>query len=65
MDVTDLLAEGEVVVRVPTVPFPGGASQADLWREAADHLAAGYPVGGSNLTAAVVRLLRATAEAVE
>lgn len=55
----------ERLVQVPSIPFPGGATQAHFWREAADHIEGGYPVGGSNLTAAVIALLRATAEAVE
>jgi hypothetical protein len=55
----------EHVIEVPEIPFPGGSSQADFWREAASHLEGGYPVGGSNVTAAVVRFLRSVAEAVD
>ena len=54
-----------VTIPAPHVPFPGGRTDADFMRSAADHLERGYPVGGSNLTATVIRLLRDVAMALD
>lgn len=49
---------------VPEIPFPGGQSQADYWRGAADRIEGKYAPGGSNMTAAVVTLLRRVGDAL-
>lgn len=50
---------------VPHVPYPGGRTQAEMYRAAADRLDAGYAVGGSNMTATVVQLMRNAADALD
>lgn len=52
-----------VTVHVPPVAFPGGTSQA--YRSVSALLRGGYPVGGSNLTAAVATLLANIADALD
>lgn len=52
-------------IEVPQIPFPGGQTQAHYYRAAARNLEGGFPVGGSNLKAAVVQLLKATAASIE
>jgi hypothetical protein len=47
-----------------TLPHPGGTSSAEFMRGAARNLEQGYEVGGSGVTAAVVRVLRVVADAV-
>jgi hypothetical protein len=54
-----------ITIPAPNVPYPGGHSQAHFMRSAADHIEGGYPVGGSNLTATVLKLLRDVADALE
>jgi hypothetical protein len=55
-----------VTVPAPSVPFPGGSTDADFMRSAARNVEAGrYPVGGSNVSAAVAKLLRDVADALE
>jgi hypothetical protein len=46
-----------VSVEAPTIPFPGESTQAEFYLSAAQHVRGGYPVGGSNLSAAVAGLL--------
>ena len=58
-------APGTVTVPAPRVPFPGPSTDAHFMREAASHLQGGYPLGGSNLTATVIRLLIDVADALE
>ncbi|MFE6966988.1 hypothetical protein ACFVAJ_17890 [Agromyces sp. NPDC057679] len=54
------LPTGSPTITVPTpyIPFPGGRSQGSFLRRAAQNIVDGYPVGGSNVTAAVVKLLQ-------
>lgn len=47
------------------VPRPGGASHADFLRRAAWNINAGHPIGGSNVTKAVVDLLSVVADAMD
>lgn len=60
---SELAAKAAVVI--PDIPYPGGHTQAFYWRKAASHLEKGFPVGGSNLTTAVIQLLRNAADAIE
>lgn len=53
-------------VHIPTVGFKGrDTTDAKAFRTAADKLDRGYDVGGSNMRAAVARLLRGAAEALD
>jgi hypothetical protein len=54
-----------ITIPAPNVPYPGGRTQAYFMRSAADHIEGGYPVGGRNLTATVLKLLRDAADALE
>ena len=58
-------APGTVTVPAPRVPFPGPSTDAHFMREAASHLQGGFQVGGSNLTATVIKLLIDVANAME
>ncbi len=56
----------EIIVPAPNVLHKGpNDSDADFMRIAAKHLEGGYPVGGSNLTYAVIKLLRDTANSLD
>lgn len=56
--------DGTVTIPAPTVAHKGPHdTDASMVRNAADRLAAGYPPGGSNLTHAVVTVLRDVADA--
>lgn len=63
-----LKAEGYVVLKLPTVAYKGpGCTDAKFFRQVADRLEdrrSGY-VGGSNVRAAVSKLLRAAAMKAE
>lgn len=57
---------GTVTVPAPDVAHKGPRdTDASMLRNAADRLASGYPVGGSNLTYAVQAVLRDIADALE
>jgi hypothetical protein len=57
---------GTIVIRAPRVPYPGpNDTDASFMRVAADHLEGGYHVGGSNLTATVIALLRDVARSLD
>lgn len=64
--VTELEATLAAIRKAANVAYPGPHdTDAGLMRIAADHLEHGYPVGGSNLTAAVIRVLREVATALD
>ena len=55
-----------ITITAPEVPYPGGTSHADFMRQAADRLEGGrYAVGGRNVTATVVALLREVAATMD
>lgn len=54
-----------ITVPAPNVPYPGGSTQAHFMRTAARNVTGRYPVGGSNVTAAVVKLLKDAANALD
>lgn len=59
-----------IAIPRPHVPFgpngiPEATADADYLREAARHIEGGFPVGGSNLTATVLKLPRDAADALE
>lgn len=61
---------GTITIPRPHVPYgpvgiPAPLSDARYLRDAARHIEQGYQVGGSNLTAAVLKLLRDAADAIE
>lgn len=61
---------GTIAIPTPHVPYgpvgiPAHLSDSRYLREAAKHIEEGYPVGGSNLTEAVLKLLRDAADAIE
>lgn len=66
-----LAAEAEVARLTATVPLPVVAhkgehsTDADMFRAAASRLERNYPVGGSNLRDALVRLIRREIERAE
>lgn len=53
------------VIDIPVIPYPGGSTQADFYRSAAQHVLGGYVVGGSNLSRAVGTLLHSVADRLE
>lgn len=53
------------LAQISEVPYPGGSTQAEFYRAAADRLENGYGIGGSNLTAAVLKLLRNAGTALD
>lgn len=59
-------APGTITIPAPVVAFKGPAdTDATMMRGAANRLASGYPVGGSNMTRAVETVLRDIADALE
>lgn len=55
-----------VTIPAPTVAYPGpDDTDAGFMRIAAKHLEGGFAVGGSNLTRAVIDLLRSVADAMD
>ena len=54
-----------ITIEVPSVRYAGDYSDAFFLRTAARNLDEGYPVGGSNVSAAVAGLLRNAANALD
>ncbi|WP_159601601.1 hypothetical protein [Agromyces humi] len=54
-----------ISVPAPNIPFPGGRGQGAMLRRAAQNIVDGYDIGGSNVTAAVVQLIRDAGDAVD
>lgn len=64
-----LVTPDHIVIPRPRVAhgpagIPAHVSDADYLREAARHVRGGFPVGGSNLSASVAKLLDDAAEAI-
>jgi hypothetical protein len=55
---------GYVIVKVPVLPYPGASPQSLFYKTAARNVREGFPVGGSNVTAAVAELLASVGAAL-
>jgi hypothetical protein len=54
-----------ITIPAPDVPFPGGRSQASFMRRAARDLEGGFPLAGTDVRTAVLKLLRDAAAALD
>jgi hypothetical protein len=62
----DRLGEWEIVVPKPNIPHKGPNHQeSHFMRTAASNIEKGYPVGGSHVTYAVIKLLRDAANSLD
>lgn len=55
---------GYAIVKVPTIPFPGGHDDEYYYRSAAQKLYDGYEVGGSNVKSCIASILKDVADSL-